>query len=78
MATPVFLVMIARPGELAPTLAMGVTAEHLAGVVIPVVGGLLWVQYGYTYAFLVGVVVAVLCFLTVTRLPRRTPVAATA
>ena len=46
IATPVYLDKIARPGELAPTLAMGVTAEHLAGVAIPVVGGMLWVRYG--------------------------------
>ncbi|HEU5318276.1 MAG TPA: MFS transporter, partial [Chloroflexota bacterium] len=77
MATPVYLDKIARPGELAPTLAMGVTAEHLAGVAIPVVGGLLWVRYGYTYAFLVGVVVSTVCFLTVTRLPAGKPVPAT-
>jgi hypothetical protein len=70
MATPSYLNKIARPGELAPTLAMGVTAEHLAGVAIPVIGGLLWVRYGYTAAFLVGTLVAVCCFLTVTRLPR--------
>ena len=76
MATPVYLDKIARPGELAPTLAMGVTAEHLAGVAIPVVGGLLWVRYGYTHAFLIGVAVSCLCFLTVTRLPARRPVPA--
>jgi predicted MFS family arabinose efflux permease len=69
MATPSYLHKIARPGDLAPSLAMGVTAEHLAGVAIPVIGGLLWVSYGYRFAFLVGAAVSVLCFLTVTRLP---------
>lgn len=70
MATPSYLHKIARPGELSPSLAMGVTAEHLAGVAIPVVGGMLWVTYGYRFAFLIGAAVAVICFLTVTRLPR--------
>jgi MFS family permease len=77
MATPSYLHKIARPGELSSSLAMGVTAEHLAGVAIPIVGGMMWVAYGYKYAFLIGAVVAVICFLTVTRLPRGrlTPVA---
>jgi MFS family permease len=72
MAVPSYLHKIARPGELAPSLAMGVTAEHLAGVAIPVIGGLLWVAYGYRLAFLVGTAVTVLCFLTVLRLPSGT------
>lgn len=70
MATPSYLHKIARPGELSPSLAMGITCEHIAGIAIPVIGGMLWVTYGYRYAFLVGAVVAVICFLTVTRLPR--------
>ncbi len=70
MATPSYLNKIARPGELSPSLAMGVTAEHLAGVAIPVAGGLLWVAYGYRTAFLIGAAVAGICLLAVTRLPR--------
>ena len=70
MATPSYLHKIARPGELSSSLAMGVTFEHLTGVAIPVIGGLLWVRYGYEYAFLVGASIATICFLTVTRLPR--------
>ena len=70
MATPSYLHKIARPGELSPSLAMGVTVEHLAGVAIPIVGGILWVTYGYMYAFLAGALVAVICLATVTRLPK--------
>lgn len=70
MATPSYLHKIARPGELSSSLAMGVTTEHLAGVAIPIIGGMLWVTYGYKYAFLIGALVAVVCFLTVTQLPR--------
>lgn len=80
MATPSYLHKIARPGELSPSLAMGVTFEHLAGIAIPVIGGMLWVTYGYRYAFLVGAAVAVICFVAVTRLPKGklVPVDATA
>jgi hypothetical protein len=76
MATPSYLHKIARPGELSPSLAMGVTFEHLAGVVIPIIGGYFWMTYGYRYAFLIGALVAVICFLAVTRLPKGRLVAA--
>jgi predicted MFS family arabinose efflux permease len=77
MATPSYLHKITRPGELSPSLAMGVTFEHLAGVAIPVIGGELWVTYGYTYAFLVGAAIATICLFTVSRLPRGKLVPAT-
>jgi predicted MFS family arabinose efflux permease len=70
MATPSYLHKIARPGELSPSLAMGVTFEHLAGVAIPIVGGILWVTYGYTFAFLIGALISVICLTAVTRLPK--------
>jgi predicted MFS family arabinose efflux permease len=70
MAASSYLHKIARPGELSPSLAMGVTVEHVAGVGIPVIGGMIWVTYGYQFAFMVGAIVAAICFLTVTRLPR--------
>jgi predicted MFS family arabinose efflux permease len=70
LATPSYIHKIARPGELSPSLAMGITCEHIVGVFIPIVGGLLWVSYGYQYAFLIGTAISVICFLVVTRLPR--------
>lgn len=76
MATPSYLHKIARPGDLSPSLAMGVTFEHMAGVAIPIIGGELWINYGYEYSFLAGAVIALICFLTVTRLPKGRLVAA--
>jgi predicted MFS family arabinose efflux permease len=70
MATPSYMNKIARPGELSPSLAAGVTFEHLAGIAIPMIGGVLWVTYGYTLAFLVGALISTVSFLAVTRLPR--------
>ncbi len=70
LASPSYINKIARPGELAPSLAMGVTFEHLVGVSIPTLGGLIGVAYGYEYTFIIGTAIAIICFAVVTRLPR--------
>jgi predicted MFS family arabinose efflux permease len=77
LSTPSYINKIARPGELSPSLAMGVTCEHIVGVLIPIVGGIFWVTYGYLYTFLIGAAIAVICFLVVTRLPKGRLVAQT-
>jgi predicted MFS family arabinose efflux permease len=70
LASPSYINKIARPGELSPSLAMGITCEHVVGVFIPIIGGYLGVLYGFEYTFLIGTAVAIICFGVVTRLPR--------
>ena len=53
-----YLNRIVRPGELMPSLSMGQTMNHVAAVVIPVTGGLLWHRFGYHAPFWCGVVAA--------------------
>ena len=56
-----YLNRIVRPGELTPSLSMGVTMNHIAAVTVPVGGAWLWVHYkNYQLPFWVGVVIA--CF----------------
>ncbi|MDI6824992.1 MAG: MFS transporter [Bacillota bacterium] len=45
---------IARPEELASTLAAGGTVNHIAGVLVPFLGGLLWAAWGPGATFLGG------------------------
>lgn len=66
-----YLNRIVRPGELTPSLAMGQTMNHVAAVVIPVIGGLLWSRFGYHVPFWCGVVAALISLLiTQAVLPR--------
>lgn len=69
-ASTSYINQIARPGELGPSLAMGITTEHVVGVIVPIVGGLIGVAYGYEYTFLIGTMISVVCFAVVTRLPK--------
>ncbi len=74
-----YLNRIVRPGEMTPSLAMGQTMNHVAAVVIPVAGGLLWHRFGYHAPFWCGVVAALASLLiTQAVLPRSHPALADA
>jgi MFS family permease len=49
---------IAPADELKPTLSMGVTMNHVAAVAAPLVGGLVWMQFGYQVIFFSGAILA--------------------
>jgi len=58
---------LAPADDLSPSLAMGLTMNHIAAVSVPWAAGLLWSLYGYQRIFLCGMGVAgvafALCFL---------------
>jgi predicted MFS family arabinose efflux permease len=45
----------APPEELAPSLAMGLTWNHVAAVTVPLFAGFIWERYGYQRIFLYGI-----------------------
>jgi MFS family permease len=62
-----FLHRIVRPGEFRPCLTMGTTMNHVAAVVVPVLGGVLWKTTGqYQIPFLIGIAL-LFCSLFVTQ-----------
>lgn len=46
--------------DLAPTLAMGLSIEHIVSMTAPMFAGFLWINYGYYWAFLLASFVAIL------------------
>lgn len=54
-----YLQKIADPEDIAPSTAIGFAINHLTAVIIPVVGGLLWV-YNYKIPFIAGAFLAIL------------------
>lgn len=44
-----------RPQEITPNLSLGQTINHIAAVIIPLVGGVVWETVGSRYTFLIGV-----------------------
>jgi hypothetical protein len=66
-----YLSRIVRPGEMTPSLAMGQTMNHIAAVVIPISGGLLWQRFGYHAPFWCGVAAACVSLLITQRVAAR-------
>jgi len=60
---------IAPKSEHRPTLSMGVAANHVAAVCMPLLGGILWTTLGYQWAFLVGLPAAAASIAIVSGLP---------
>jgi predicted MFS family arabinose efflux permease len=62
MGAAVYLRKVAVPDEIAPSLAMGVTMQHVAAVVVPVATGFILNYVGYQIPFLIGAGFACLTF----------------
>ncbi|NUQ69804.1 MAG: MFS transporter [Chthonomonadales bacterium] len=61
---------IIRDGEMTATLTMGTTMNHIAAVIVPVTGGLLWRTLGdFRIPFWIGVGVLLLSIVSARRLP---------
>jgi len=73
MALTTYVNRIAPPSEHTPTLSMGVAMNHVAAVLMPLVGGLLWKFAGYQWTFFVGAAAAALSVLAALRIPCHEP-----
>ena len=71
IALPSYLNRIADEADRRQCLAMGVTMNHIAAVIMPLVGGLLWQRYGYQLPFYCGAGVAVVSLVIAQALPSR-------
>jgi len=63
-----YLHKIAEPRDVMPTLTMGVSVNHAAAVVVPLIGGTLWQTLGYPATFFGGAVVVATSVLAVLRM----------
>ena len=52
--------ILVTPDDLRPSLTAGMTMNHVAAVVIPVTGGMLWQVYGYQVPFIGGAILALI------------------
>jgi predicted MFS family arabinose efflux permease len=60
---------VADPADIAPSMAVGFTINHIAAVVMPAIGGLLW-MVDYRIPFIAGAVFSLVSLLAVQRIPR--------
>lgn len=77
MARATYLKKIAKsPSHVAPTLAMGVSIDHIFSIALALVSGVVWANFGYQYVFLIGALVAIINFFSATmiRIPKESSV----
>ena len=60
IAMTTYLNKIAKSEDIRATLSMGITMDHIAAVIMPIVGGLLWETYSYRLIFQIGSVIALI------------------
>lgn len=69
MARSMYMKKIAKEdADVQPALTAGVTIDHIFSISIALVGGVIWNSLGYQYVFLMGVVIAILNFVTASRI----------
>ncbi len=64
IAIRTFFQKIANPEDIAPSMAVGFTINHIAAVILPVIGGLLWLV-NYRIPFIAGAVLSLFSLLLV-------------
>ena len=60
---------VGDPRDIAPTMAVGFTISHIAAVVLPAVGGILW-MVDYRIPFVCGAGMSLISLIAVQRIPR--------
>jgi hypothetical protein len=60
---------VADHRDIAPSMAVGFTINHIAAVVMPAVGGALW-MVDYRIPFIFGALLSLVSLLAVQRIPR--------
>jgi MFS family permease len=61
---------IGDPRDIAPSMAVGFTINHIAAVVFPVLGGLAW-MIDYRIPFIAGAAMSMISLLAVQRIPTK-------
>ena len=75
MALTMYANRMVPPSERTPTLSMGVAFNHVAAVVMPLLGGLIWRYAGFRWVFYLGAAAAVASVVPALMVPAREKVA---
>ena len=60
--------ILVMPSDLRPSVVAGQTFNHVAAVIVPVTGGVLWAAYGHQVPFIIGSILAVVSLLLSARI----------
>ncbi len=66
-----YLRKIAPTEDITGCLSFGMTANHITAVVIPILGGILWIKFGFETTFLVGALIVFVDMLFSLKIPNQ-------
>jgi predicted MFS family arabinose efflux permease len=70
MARSMYMKKIALEGDhIQPALTAGVAIDHIFSIGIALLGGVFWTLFGFQWVFFLGILIAALNFLVVSRIP---------
>jgi hypothetical protein len=72
MAIRTYFQKVADPADIAPSMAVGFTINHIAAVVLPVIGGILWLV-DYRIPFILAAALSLVSLVAVQRIPSVSP-----
>ncbi len=73
VAISVHLDDIARPPDMASSLALGSTINHILGLIVPIVGGILWDVVNYRATFIMGAALTLIVVVYTRFMPAHKP-----
>jgi len=68
VARTTYLDKIAPSGHIMQTISLGITMNHLSAIPVPIIGGLIWDRFGYSWTFLTGAVILVFSLIAINRI----------
>ncbi len=66
-----YLSKISTPEDLTGCLSFGMTANHITAIIIPVIGGMAWITFGYKATFIAGAAIVFIDMLFAFKVPRK-------
>jgi hypothetical protein len=49
---------IARPQDISSAVSQGLTVNHVAAIILPITGGIIWERFHYSWTFIFGAGIA--------------------
>ncbi|MDO9171656.1 MAG: hypothetical protein Q7W29_07490, partial [bacterium] len=69
VARTTYLKKIAEdPADITPTIALGITIDHVVAMSLPILSGWIWERYGFQWVFLLAGAIAVAGFFVCLRI----------
>ena len=63
------------PGDITPTISMGITIDHAVAMTLPILSGYIWEAYGFQWVFILAGAIALVGFFVCLRIPKRFEIA---